>query len=231
MGDFGDYIKALFSKTREMVTGGLIALYLAIQPYTPLPSTPRKLFWAALGAAWATASFRVWRDERRLKNQATAELVGLQASERDAEVNWEDPRVALYVRWPHDNPTHGPPRLFARNRGRFRLRSFQLKTLTISLYSVSFDEVAELAPDIEQPITYHTPAVGGELNTDILDLLMVNKPSEIGPMIYQLRAEVQKENGQRRDLVYSLTYAPLHNPRRVPGASEFNLLIVVDQVS
>jgi hypothetical protein len=230
MREIWDYVGALFKKTREMLTGGLIALYLVVQPYTSLPSPPRRIFWALIGAAWAVASFRVWRDERREKANLTGILAAMTEAERNAELHQEDPRIALYVRFPDDNPLRRPLRLFARNQGRLRLRCFQLKTLNIGLYSVSFDEVAELVADIDQPITYHMPSSEGQPDADILDLLMIDKPSAISPLTYLLRAEVQKINGQRRGLSYSISYAPLQNPRRVIGASEFNFLMLIEQI-
>jgi len=229
MRDLGDYFKALFGKTREMLTGGLIALYLVIQPFTSLPSTPRRFFWAILIIAVVVAGFRAWRDERRGKSQLAAELFDLHQREQNTEVLREEPRVMLFVRWPENDPSRGPLSLFARNRGRFRLRSFLLNSLHIGLHSVSFVEVPELLPDVDYQITYQIPGAQDEA-IDLLDLLMINKPTEISPVRYQLRGEVQKENGQRRSLGYSLIYAPLHNPRRVNRASEFSSMIVIEQV-
>lgn len=230
MDDVSAYIRALFNKTRELLTGGLIALYLVIQPYTSLPSPPRKIFWGLVAVAWSVASFRVWREERRERIQSTSALGALRQGALNAELYREDPRIALYVRWPDDDPRRGPMKLFARNQGRFLLRSLQLKTLNIGFHSVAFDGVAVLPPDENLEITYRIPDAGAQQKFDLLDLIMVDKSSTLKPVAYRLTADVQKENGQRSILSYSLSYAPMQNPRRIASASDFDCLITFEQM-
>src|SRR5579863_6183518 len=56
------YLGRLAKKWMEMVTGGLIAVYLAIQPYTGWSAPHKWIFWSVIAAAWAIASYRVWLD-------------------------------------------------------------------------------------------------------------------------------------------------------------------------
>jgi hypothetical protein len=230
MREIWAYIKALFNKTLASLTGGFIALYLVIQPYTSLPSPPRKVFWALVAAAWSVASFRVWREERHARNRLSNDLAAMQRAEMEAEVFREEPRVFLFVKWPGDDPMHGPMRLFVRNQGRFPLGSLKLKPLRIGLHTAIFDEVAALLPGADQPISYHVVGSEEQQEVDVLDLLMINKPIEISPIEVRLGAEVKKQNGQPRDLSFLLTYAPLQNPRRVRNASEVDTMILIEQI-
>jgi hypothetical protein len=53
----------------------------------------------------------------------------------------------------------------------------------------------------------------------------------IDPKDDTLEADVEKQNGQIRTLKFTLSYAPLHNPRRVPHAGETELCLTFTQVS
>lgn len=66
------YLGRLVKKWMEMVTGGLIAVYLAIQPYTGWAAPHKWIFWSVIAAAWAIASYRVWLDSYRVVEQQRA---------------------------------------------------------------------------------------------------------------------------------------------------------------
>ena len=60
------YLRKLCSKWMEMVTGGLIAIFLAVQPYTGIPALHKWVFWTILAGVCVIASYRVWRDAYQL---------------------------------------------------------------------------------------------------------------------------------------------------------------------
>jgi hypothetical protein len=227
MSDVFDDVITLARKWIEMVTGGLIAVYLVIQPFTGLPSAPRKLFFAALAAAWAVASFRVWRDQKRQALAWRNEIARMQIQIQEA-ANTEEPNIMVLVRWPKDDPPQRPVKLIARVRGKSKLSRVKFSDLRIGLHAVTFPEIPELLPDRDDEIGYIAPQDTSGAAVDILDLLMVNRPTEISPMSYPLVANLEKANGQMRRLSYTLTYAPLHNQRRVSGANETYRCITVE---
>lgn len=118
-----------------------------------------------------------------------------------------------------------------RNVGKLPVPEFSLRPLCLALSTVEFGQVKDLNPDEDREVQYRT--VGGltaSQSADLLDLLMVNWTG-IDPKDYTLEADVLKQNGQIRTLKFTLSYAPLHNPRRVPNAGETELSLVFTQVS
>ncbi len=224
MHELWTYLRAIFTKWQGMVTGGLIAVYLAVQPFSNLPAASKKVFWCALLVAFFWASYRVWRAERLLVTQLDERL----AAQQQWLLSAEEPHVDLFVQWPEGAPLEPPLRLVARNKGKTVLTRYRLKTLRFGLWSVSFAEVPQLVPDIDQEITYSIAGARAEDASDLLDLLMVHT-HDIAPVDFQLVAEAEKLNGQKRQLRYVLTYASLHNRRRDPNAREPERCLTIER--
>jgi hypothetical protein len=140
----------------------------------------------------------------------------------------EEPNVLLSTRWPEDNPSNRPMKFIAINRGKLPLRSFQLQRLILDLWHVSFDAIPTLEPDVAHELEYKISG-GSDDGADFLDLLMVAHSVDISPCEHILRAQLIKANGQTRQITFKLFYAPLHNPRKVNGASEVELCIVLER--
>lgn len=136
------YLRKLLSKWMEMVTGGVIAVSLAVHPYTKIPAPPRWVFWTALAGAWAVASFRVWRDSYLLAEEREHALKQFASS--------ESARVRVAVAW---NQAEGngtsKTQLFVRNVGRAPLREFAVHRLQLGLWSVEFHPIPVLRPDVD----------------------------------------------------------------------------------
>lgn len=207
-----------------MVTGGLIAVYLAIQPFSGLPAASMKVFWCALLVAFFWASYSVWRAQRILVKQLEERL----ATQQQWAAAAEEPHVDLFVQWPEGSPLDPPLRLIARNKGKTVLANFRLKTLRFGFWTVSFAELSRLEPDIDREITYSVAGARSEDASDLLDLLMVHT-HDITPVDFQLMAEAGKVNGQKRQLRYVLTYASLHNRRRDPSAREPERCLTIER--
>jgi hypothetical protein len=218
------YLGRLVKKWMEMVTGGLIAVYLAIQPYTGWPAPHKWIFWLVIAAAWAIASYRVWLDSHRVAEQQRA-LIAQAASS-------ETPRFHMCPTWqPGPGPAQGSLQLMVRNIGQLPVSEFSLRPLRLALSTVEFGQVKDLNPDEDREVPYKI--VGGfpaSQSADLLDLLMVNWTG-FDPKEYTLEADVLKQNRQVRTLKFTMSYAPLHNPRRVASAAETELCLTFDQVS
>lgn len=218
------YLGRLLKKWMEMVTGGMIAVYLAIQPFTGWPAPHKWIFWSVIVAACAIASYRVWLDSYRVTEQQRS-IIG-QATSSEAQ------RFRLFPAWqPGPDPAHGTLHLMLRNVGRFPVSQFSLRPLRLGFASVEFGELADLRPEADREIPYWV--VGGYSATndaDLLDLLTINWTG-IEPKDHMLEADVLKQNGQTRTIQFTLSYAPLHNPRRSAAAPESERCVTVAQVS
>jgi hypothetical protein len=118
-----------------------------------------------------------------------------------------------------------------RNVGKLPVSEFSLRPLRLALSTVEFGQVKDLNPDEDREVQYRiVGALTASQSADLLDLLMVNWTG-IDPKDYTLEADVLKQNGQIRTLKFTLSYAPLHNPRRVPNASETELSLTFTQIS
>ena len=218
------YLRRLFSKWVEMVTGGLIAVFLAVQPYTGIPAPHKWIFWTMLVGAWAIASYRVWRDAYRVAEEQQRQITQSASS--------ESARVRIVVKWHCTTDAAQPSlQLMARNIGRASLHDFTMRGLQLGLWSVEFSRIDSLEPDvdIELVATVHG-GMATRGDNDLLDVLMTAW-TDIAPKEYQLFAHVIKANGQSRVLRFTLTYAPLHNPRRISDASDIERCVTIDQVS
>jgi hypothetical protein len=69
------YFRLLFKEWLAMVTGGLIALYLAVQPFTGWNVVPRWIFWCALAVAYTVASYRVTAFLRKAEEGVIGKLI------------------------------------------------------------------------------------------------------------------------------------------------------------
>jgi hypothetical protein len=218
------YLGRLAKKWMEMVTGGLIAVYLAIQPYTGWAAPHKWIFWSVIAAAWAIASYRVWLDSYRVVEQQRALIAKAGSSEA--------PRFRLFPAWePGPGPGEGSLQLMLRNVGKLPVSEFSLRPLRLALSTVEFSQVKDLNPDEDREVQCRVVgALNASQSADLLDLLMVNWTG-IDPKDYTLEADVEKQNGQIRTLKFTLSYAPLHNPRRVPHAGETELCLTFTQVS
>ena len=218
------YLGRLAKKWMEMVTGGLIAVYLAIQPYTGWPAPHKWIFWSVIAAAWAIASYRVWLDSYGVVEQQRA-LISQAASS-------EAPRVRLFPAWQSGSgPAQGSLQLMVRNVGKLPVSKFSLRPLRLALSSVQFGEVNDLNPDEDREVPYRfAGAFTASRNVDLLDLLMVTW-TDIEPKEYALEADVWKQNGQVRTLKFTMSYASLHNPRRDANAPETEICVNFTQVS
>jgi hypothetical protein len=218
------YLRKLCSKWMEMVTSGLIAIFLALQPYTGISAPHKWVFWTILAGASVIASYRVWKDEYQLAEDR-AQLILQAASSEPA-------RIHIAVAW-HcaANASSSGVRLLARNLGRVPLREFAMHPLQLGLWSVEFQLIPTLQTDTDQElITTLSGPMATPGTNDLLDVLMVNYTG-IAPRDYALDASVIKANGQQRILQFSLAYAPLHNPRRVGIATEPERCLTIQQVS
>jgi hypothetical protein len=115
--------------------------------------------------------------------------------------------------------------------GTVPVSQFSLRPLRLALNSVEFGELTDLKPDADREVPYQV--FGGFSATDhadLLDLLTINS-SDIEPKDYKLEADVLKQNGQARTFQFTLSCAPLHNPRRVSGAPETERCVTITQVS
>ena len=218
------YVGRLVKKWMEMLTGGLIAVYLCIQPYTGWEAPHKWIFWSAIAAAWAIASFRVWLESYQVVEQQRALIAKAGSS--------ESPRFRLFPAWqPGPGPAEGSLLLMLRNVGKLPVSEFSLRPLRLALSTVEFNKIKDLNPDEDREVHYKiVGALTASQGADLLDLLMVNW-TDIGPKDYTLEADVLKQNGQIRTLKFTLSYAPLHNPRRMPNAGETELSVMFTQVS
>jgi hypothetical protein len=177
-----------------------------------------------IAAAWAIASYRVWLDSYGVVEQQRA-LIAQAASS-------EAPRVRLFPAWQSGSgPAQGSMQLMVRNVGKLPVSKFSLRPLRLALNSVQFGEVNDLNPDEDREVPYRI--AGGftaSQNVDLLDLLMVTW-TDIEPKEYTLEADVLKQNGQVRTIKFTMSYAPLHNPRRVANAPETEICVNFTQVS
>lgn len=209
-----EYLRAVLDKWFAMITGGLIAVYLAVQSYVHLPPFSSRIFFSALGSAFAVASFRTWREERIARVAAEQSL---ESTKNDIVLS-EDPKVEIVVHWPNDDVNLRPVNLTARNKGRSKLLNFRIHDLRLGLVSALFSPIAELQSDVDTAIVVTVPNI--QADADLLDALMLHYSHEISPIDLPLQAEVEKLNGQMRQLNYKLSYVPLSNPRRTSGALE-----------
>ena len=218
------YLGRLVKKWLEMVTGGLIAAYLTIQPYTGWAAPHKWIFWTAIAAALAIASYRVWLDSYRTVEQQRALITRAGSSEA--------PRIHLFPTWqPGPGPEHGRLQLMLRNVGKLPVSEFSLRPLRLALNTLEFDRLEDLNPDEDREVQYKiVGTLAVSQSVDLLDLLMVNSTG-IDPTDCTLEADVLKQNGQIRTLKFTLSYAPLHNPRRVRSAGETGRCLTFTQVS
>jgi hypothetical protein len=197
-----------------------------IAVYVPEFHLPRWILIAIAVAAFLFAPARLY--SRQAEQIARLELnlqEFRQARARAALA--EEPNVSLSVRWPDDNPANKPMQFIATNRGKLPLTSFQMQTLTLDFFHVSFSNIPSLEPGVAQQVEYKISGASGD-EVDLLDILMVAQ-SNISPGEYPLRAQVTKANDETCQMRYKLSYAPLHNPRKTGGASEFELCILIER--
>lgn len=215
------YLRLVIGKWQEMVTGGLIAVYLALQPFTLWPAPYRWIFWSVIAGALAVASYRVWAE--------TDSELQLQRSLVQQAAASESPRFQLLATWINGTgPADGELRLILRNTGRLPISNFHLRTLRLGLTDVEFEKLSDLKADVDRDVAYtmHGPGADGR---DLLETLMFNW-TQIEPKEFDLFADVEKQNGQFRTITFSMSYAPLHNPRRVSGARESERCITFTMV-
>jgi hypothetical protein len=218
------YLRKLASKWIEMVTSGLIAVFLAVQPYTNIQAPHKWIFWTVLAGAVAIASYRVWLDTYLI-----AERQGLQMKQAASS---ESAKVRIFAEWDNAVSSAQPRlRLKARNTGRLPLRDFNVLPLRLGLWSVEFDPIIALNSDADEELVSRVRGPMVEAgDSDLLDALMVTW-TDITPREYELPANLTKANGQSRTIRFILSYAPLHNPRRVSSATEVELCVTIAQVS
>ncbi len=227
---FRRYLSALFGTARgtALLIAGFISTamtFLAI--YVPAFHLPRWILIAIAFAAFLLAPSRLYSQQAQRIAQLELELGEIQRAIKEAALS-EEPHVLLYVHWPDENPVKKPLHLLATNQGKVPLSSFQLKTLVLGWSQVSFANVSRLDPGIAQQIEYTISGTLGDQDADLLDVLMVNRSSDISPVEYPLRAEVTKANGEVRQLRYKLMYAPLNNPRKVGNPSDAHLCVLIE---
>jgi hypothetical protein len=211
---FLTYLGLVFSKWREMITGGVIALLLALLPFTGLPRVPFWVFWIVIALALAVASYRVWNNVETEAQQLRSDALRASSS--------EPPQFKLLTSWSDGiGPKEGRLHLFLRNTGRLPIRSLQFRPIGLGFIRVSFKELVDLQSDIDQEIVYTMSGLDPTSTTDLLDVLMIAWNS-IDPIEYSLVADVVKHNNQSRTIKFNLSYVPLANPRRVTRANELD---------
>ena len=227
---FVRYLRALFGTawgTALLIAGFISTAMTFVAVYVPEFHLPRWILIAIALAAFLFAPSRLYAQQAQQIAQLELERREFERAREQAALS-EVPHVVLAVRWPDENPVNKPLQFLATNRGEFPLRSFQLQTLTLGWSQVSFANVTTLDPAVAQQIEYKIPGTLGDQDVDLLDVLMVNRSSEISPMEYPLRAQVTKANGEIRHLRYKLIYAPLNNPRKVGTAPDAHLCILIE---
>ena len=217
------YLRLIVKEWQAIVTGSVLAVLLAVQPYTKLPTPPRWIFWVCLAMAGYVAAFRVWKNTWNELSQYKKDVESLQSSEPS--------QVFLWASWPDDHAGNRPTTVNIRNEGRVAIQRVGLRRLQLGLYTVNFEPLTDLKPDEDRkiPCTISGARAGG--NEDLLDVLMIYKPSEISPMPFALTIDATKKNGQVTPLRFSLTYAPLHNPGRDPHATETEKCLTFENAS
>jgi hypothetical protein len=223
-----EYFAVLWKRWSGKLTGGLLAVYLAVQSFGLLPPMTRRIFLASLVLLWVFASLDVWVEQRRRCAQLEDELSELRRSWKESSAAVEDPKVALFVRWPDDDPRNRPLKIVARNKGKVTVPSFQINKVKMAFDYLSFSEVTNLEPDIEREVGISIPANALSQEIDLHDLLETLAPNQISPIEIPLSAKVTKPNGQERTLKYSLCYVRLSDPRLDTGAREIERCVSID---
>ena len=206
------YMRLLFKEWQALVTGSILAVLLAVQPYTRWPAPTRRIFWTCLVLAGYVGAYRVWKRTWDELSEHKEAIESLQSS--------EPPQISLWASWPDDNAVNRPTTINVRNEGRVALARMVVRRLQLGLYTVIFEPVTNLKPDEDREILYTISGAHASPSDDLLDVLTIQRPSEIAPTSFAFTIDATKNNGQVRPLRFLLTYAPLHNPIRDPHASE-----------
>ena len=207
-----EYMRLLFKEWQALVTGSILAVLLAVQPYTRWPAPTRWIFWTCLILAGYVGAYRVWKRTWNELSEHKEVNESLQSS--------EPPQISLWASWPDDNAVNRPTTINVRNEGRVAIARVVVRRLQLGLYTVIFEPVSNLNPDEDRVIPYTISGSYAGTSDDLLDALTILRPSEIAPTPFGFTIDATKKNGQVRSLRFLLTYAPLHNPIRDPSAIE-----------